>query len=1227
MSFEIGSRIITEKNGKGRVAFFGATKFADGDWVGVILDDPKGKNNGTVQEVAYFQCEEKYGLFVRPTQIKLEADMIKTRSGGALKAPASVLKSAKPSPKTSPKMSPAASMERIVKATPSRKSSSIAKASDATDPSISREASTLSQSDAPSRAIPVIHEKGSPNSETVQARVRKMEETGTASLSSPKTEIPEDMDLATQNEYLRMEVKDLAEKVETLRYKCKENHAKLQESERNHVQLQSLNELKTKLTDQNLELIRQVEEAKREADEIREWRNVNQEQMSNAAEELEMALIDKEMAEEKCDILQKECDAHKEKVDELQADLEILREEMSSGGGAAPEGNSVQMKQLEAQNERLKEALIKLRDLHGQAQADMQIAQKEAEILRSEHSELIRAAEVAQNVASEAEKRVLDYREQMEAAMGAEEMIMALTNKNMDMEEQIRSLEQEKEDLEALRDMDEQIAEAQKQVERDLLKDIELQQIKFTEFIQKLKDEEKHSDDLMATIIKFRQRTTELNEEIQDLKDQILRYEERLSGEQIDEKNIASMASQLQVNASRAFVESVERQLSLIDLEFARKQAGYLKAFLPDNFTRPGGDNDAVLVNVLFPRLSAKAALFTKLVAERFPGVPGGIRREHVTKSHKAEQWAQSARVNHMCSALIYICGQFESAIQCMTIEQLAKLSQLQSEMSIHEKSVDSFIELLRQGRFDENTSLENLEKAVMYFQNVFSIHVGGDEFDAAKYVSLVCKHIMAGTDWAKVNTQRILFFLLEGNEESDVFNVITNIEGDLERFKQLAIRASKRVPNDRKLRLLPEFSDDIQAIVSNMNRFGSLLHEASSIASLQIIINPEPNGFEAGRLKEIIHGVVEKFNGSITLEKAFEPVQKLTSTIFKNMEDIVNILDSGSMEEPENKDKKSKVYPAMLERAHQRKQAASEAEGLRWQLEKKDAEILDLKKNIKSRLEDISNYKLRLEMAEARMDSSGKQENAKSQLLETKIDQLNSELKKKSIEYDEALDTMSKELKSLENENEELKKNHKNIAKRVLLQNIQTMESRAATSSSSLVNTPISNVGKAELNLLELQLSECQSSLRATVLENVKLKSEIANLNNPGGVLQVPDWITGPETLRASSRDDVLSQITREAEQLKRDELLYMVYIPDLSLPKNKRDELETQFEKEKQLYNDRVETLRCRLRRYWDESCPGESFPSGSFGFEPEPVQSTVLESEEPSFNSVLSSWGIKV
>lgn len=51
--------------------------------------------------------------------------------------------------------------------------------------------------------------------------------------------------------------------------------------------------------------------------------------------------------------------------------------------------------------------------------------------------------------------------------------------------------------------------------------------------------------------------------------------------------------------------------------------------------------------------------------------------------------------------------------------------------------------------------------------------------------------------------------------------------------------------------------------------------------------------------------------------------------------------------------------FPPLLERAHARKQDAVEAEGLRWQLEKKENEISDLKKTLRSRADDISNYRV----------------------------------------------------------------------------------------------------------------------------------------------------------------------------------------------------------------------------------------------------------------------------
>jgi dynactin 1 len=55
-SVRLNQRVeVTGKDVRGVVAYIGSTMFASGKWIGIILDEPKGKNNGTVQGRSYFQ--------------------------------------------------------------------------------------------------------------------------------------------------------------------------------------------------------------------------------------------------------------------------------------------------------------------------------------------------------------------------------------------------------------------------------------------------------------------------------------------------------------------------------------------------------------------------------------------------------------------------------------------------------------------------------------------------------------------------------------------------------------------------------------------------------------------------------------------------------------------------------------------------------------------------------------------------------------------------------------------------------------------------------------------------------------------------------------------------------------------------------------------------------------------------------------------------------------------
>ncbi|XP_028314204.1 CAP-Gly domain-containing linker protein 1 isoform X5 [Gouania willdenowi] len=87
-SFTLGDRVWVNGNKPGYVQFLGETQFAPGQWAGIVLDEPIGKNDGSVAGVRYFQCDALRGIFTRPSKLsRTEGEANGTETAPTSRAP------------------------------------------------------------------------------------------------------------------------------------------------------------------------------------------------------------------------------------------------------------------------------------------------------------------------------------------------------------------------------------------------------------------------------------------------------------------------------------------------------------------------------------------------------------------------------------------------------------------------------------------------------------------------------------------------------------------------------------------------------------------------------------------------------------------------------------------------------------------------------------------------------------------------------------------------------------------------------------------------------------------------------------------------------------------------------------------------------------------------------------------------------------------------------------
>lgn len=502
---------------------------------------------------------------------------------------------------------------------------------------------------------------------------------------------------------LSREVEDLQAKMRVLERKRLEDREKLKkigevEQERDKY-ASVMQKLQSKLQNQSQELTELKKQLKDSESSLLDIEAIQAEHDAV----VEMATLDREMAEETAEVLKTEVEALRSKNEELGLELDILREEnQEMGREMSPEERTGQgWLQMERSNERLREALLRLRDVTQEQEAELkdQIKALEEEVtdfttMKSEYEEMKEKL-----LGTEAD--VDDLRQQLEAALGAEDMIEELTERNMTLQEQTEELRATIEDLESLKELNDELEVNHVEAEKQLQEEIDFRDSLINENLRRSAHQQQTIDDYEYTISRFRDLVTTLQADLEDMR----------ASQQITDKEAEDLSSRsramldlnmkLQLSASKTQVKTIDLELRRLEAEEASEHLSIVQLFLPEAFH---AERDSVLALLRFKRIGFKANLVHGFVKERVNSQAVNLADGNVFAA---------CSVMDRLTWISAMGERFVTSISGCSIEDFAKYEGALYELEPVERALNTYIEALKRDDLNEEKVDEELQRYV----------------------------------------------------------------------------------------------------------------------------------------------------------------------------------------------------------------------------------------------------------------------------------------------------------------------------------------------------------------------------------------------------------------------------------------------------------------------------------------------------------------------------------
>ncbi|KAL4933351.1 putative dynactin [Aspergillus undulatus] len=793
--------VVTLTDGRqATVRYIGATSFADGEWIGVELNDETGKNDGSVQGERYFECGPGFGMFVRPTVVASVVErpartakaapkpgaapaQSRTRAqsgisvGPGLKRPGSIssMNSKRNSASSSPTPAAKGPAQRLSLKNPSKSPTKqlTTPTPGASRPSISstsrpsaaaskpRPTSTKSSmgphapptaSRAPRTSISGPGTKTSrpslqgPASSGLSKRPT-LRPTGSARASeeeaSPQTEdfeinsndadgdVPETEDSTpkssrptpstrssssrpvpgqaapqrqSQNMAVTRELEEMRTKLKVMEKKRADDRERLKTLE----QLQAdrdkfegiIQKLQAKYQPQQLEITdlrKKLKEAEARVDEVEQLQAEHQSMM-------ELASLDREMAEETAGAAQLEAESLRMRVEELELEVDVLRAENSEFEQVmSPEEKSSHgWLQMEKTNERLREALLRLRDMTQQQEAELKDQIQELQQDLEDYAAIKSQYETTKEKLLVSENNVEDLKQQLETALGAEEMIEELSEKNMRYQDEINELTAAISDLEALKEINDELEWNHVETEKQLQEEIEYRETLYNDQVHKISQQDDVIEDLEYTLTRFRELVSTLQADLEDMRASQQITEAEATDLTARSRAMMDLNLKLQSSVAKSQTKTIDIELKRIEAEEDTKHLSIVKMYLPDYFE---GERNSVLALLRFKRVSSKASLINSTIE--------GMISEQASISPALEDVFTAHDVLEKLLWIDFICGRFETYIANCSAESFSTIQGSFYELEPVERTLNFWLEGLKKNEINMKKCGVELQRSI----------------------------------------------------------------------------------------------------------------------------------------------------------------------------------------------------------------------------------------------------------------------------------------------------------------------------------------------------------------------------------------------------------------------------------------------------------------------------------------------------------------------------------